>query len=249
MIYLLAGTWILITHMSALPEAISFIVSQAFTPAAGYGGFIGVLFMGFRRAAFSNEAGIGSAAIAHSAAATKEPIREGIVASLGPLIDTIVICAMTGLVVVVTGAYTGEYGDGVAMTSAAYAKTMPWFPVVLTISVVFFAFSTMISWSYYGERAWSYLFGVNHALTYRIMFLFFVFFGSVFSLKQVLDFSDLMVLGMALPNLVGVLMLSGKIREKLDDYWSRYKSGEMDAALVEAQSNQVQANKACEEPA
>lgn len=244
-VYLIAGTWIMIAHFDAIPGAISLILTQAFTPAAGYGGFVGVLFMGFRRAAFSNEAGIGSAAIAHSAAATKEPIREGIVASIGPFIDTIIICSMTGIIVVVTGAYTGEYGNGIAMTSAAYSKTLPWFPSILTLSVFFFAFSTMISWSYYGERCWAYLFGVDKAMSYRIMYLFFVFFGSVFSLKQVLEFSDLMVLGMAFPNLIGVVMLSGKIKEKLDDYWSRYTSGQMRPYAETAQA--LQAQKTCAE--
>lgn len=247
LVYLLAGTWILVANASLVPGAISFIISQAFTPAAGYGGFVGVLFMGFRRAAFSNEAGIGSAAIAHSAAATKEPVREGIVASLGPFIDTIVICTMTGLIVVVTGVYTGASGDGIAMTSAAYAQTLPWFPSILTLSVFFFAFSTMISWSYYGERCWAYLFGADKAISYRILFLFFVFCGSVFSLKAVLDFSDLMVLGMAFPNLIGVVFMSGKIKAKLDDYWSRYKAGKMQ--VFASSANNLQAQPACEEPA
>lgn len=226
-LYLLSGLWILASHWSAVPHALSIIFTQAFSPEAGYGGLIGVLMLGFRRAAFSNEAGIGSSAIAHSAAQTNEPIREGLVSMLEPFIDTIVICTMTGLVVVVTGVYTGEYGNGVLMTSAAFATVLPWFPFLLSLAVFLFAFSTMISWSYYGERSWSYLFGGASSVIYKLIFLVAVFCGSVFSLNQVLEFSDLMVLGMALPNMIGVIMLSGKVRHALDDYWTRYKSGAM----------------------
>ncbi|MBN4077278.1 alanine:cation symporter family protein [Sulfobacillus acidophilus] len=227
LLYVGASVWILIANASLVPAAFSYIFSQAFTPSAGYGGLIGVLIIGFRRAAFSNEAGIGSAAIAHSAASTDEPVREGIVALLEPFIDTIVICTMTGLVVVVTGVYSGEYGSGVLMTTAAFRTTIPWFSNILAFAVLLFAFSTMISWSYYGERSFSYLFGNKHTIVYRVIFLFSVFFGSVFSLGQVLDFSDLMVLGMAFPNILGVLILSGKVKLALNDYWDRYTSGKM----------------------
>lgn len=226
-LYLLGGIFILATHASAIPSAFALIFSEAFSPMAGYGGLIGVLVIGFQRAAFSNEAGIGSAAIAHSAASTTEPVREGIVALLGPFIDTIVICTMTGLIVIVTGTYTGEYGDGVLMTSAAYGTTLSWFPNILSMAVLLFAFSTMISWSYYGERSWVYLFGKKTLLAYRLIFLVFVFLGSVFSLTHVLDFSDLMILGMAFPNMLMLVLLSGKVRRSLDEYWHRYKSGEM----------------------
>ena len=170
---------------------------------------------------------MGSASIAHSAATTEEPVREGIVALLEPFIDTIVVCTMTGLVVVITGAYQSGAGDGVLMTSAAFGSVISWFPAVLSIAVLLFAFSTMISWSYYGERCFTLLFGANTSMIYRVLFLVFVVFGCVFKLGSVLDFSDLMVLGMAFPNILGCVLVSGKVRSALDDYWQRYKSGEM----------------------
>ncbi|MCB9795744.1 MAG: alanine:cation symporter family protein [Alphaproteobacteria bacterium] len=234
-IYVAAALFILLSHASEIPSAFGTIVSQAFTPDAGYGGIIGVLVQGFRRAAFSNEAGVGSASIAHSAASTDEPVREGIVALLEPFIDTIVVCTMTGLVVVITGAYQQDTGDGVLMTNAAFESVIWWFPYVLSAAVVLFAFSTMISWSYYGERCWHYLFDdlVPHeyhdalSLSYKVVFLIFVVFGVVFKLGNVLDFSDLMILGMAFPNIFGAVLLSGKVKAALDDYWGRYQRGEM----------------------
>ncbi len=225
-VYVLAGLWILATHAGEVPDALGKIITEAFTPEAGRGGFIGVLIQGFRRAAFSNEAGTGSASIAHSAAATDEPIREGIVALLEPFIDTIIVCTMTGLVVVITGAYELDL-KGIAMTSHAFGSVISWFPLVLSFAVVMFAFSTMISWSYYGERCTKYLFGEVAVLPYKFVFLIFVFFGSVFKLGNVLEFSDLMILGMAFPNILGILFLTGKVKAALDDYWGRYQSGEM----------------------
>ncbi|MFT4975598.1 MAG: AGCS family alanine or glycine:cation symporter [Myxococcota bacterium] len=226
-VYVLASMWILIVHASEVPAAFGTIISEAFAPTAVGGGVVGVLVQGFRRAAFSNEAGVGSASIAHSAASTDEPVREGIVAILEPFIDTIIVCTMTGLVVVITGAYLQDTGDGVLMTSAAFGSVISWFPLVLSFAVVSFAFSTMISWSYYGERCAIYLFGPAASLPYKIVFLLFVVFGSVFKLGNVLDFSDLMILGMAFPNILGMLFLSNKVRSALDDYWGRFSSGEM----------------------
>jgi AGCS family alanine or glycine:cation symporter len=224
-IYLLAGCAVLIVNAAAVPAAFAAIVREAFTPMAGLGGMAGVLIQGFRRAAFSNEAGVGSASIAHSAATTNYPVREGIVALLEPFIDTIVVCTMTGLVVVVTGAYKVEGIDGVVMTSTAFGSVLGWFPVVLSIAVLLFAFSTMISWSYYGERCITWLFGDAARLPYRILFLVCVFAGSVFHLGSVLDFSDLMILGMAFPNILGAILLSGKVKAALDDYIAKLKSG------------------------
>jgi Na+/alanine symporter len=232
-VYVLAAIWILAVNGSRIPEAFGTILEGAFTLKAGFGGLLGVLITGFRRAAFSNEAGVGSASIAHSAASTNEPVREGIVALLEPFIDTIVVCTMTGLVVVITGAYLGDAGDGVKMTSAAFASVIDWFPLVLSLAVVLFAFSTMISWSYYGERCWTYLFGEKTSMIYKVLFLAFVVLGSTISLGNVLDFSDLMILGMAFPNILGVALLSGKVKAKLDDYWRRYKSGEMEPAKAD----------------
>lgn len=228
-LYLLAGVVILVVHADRLIDSIGLIVREAFTPRAGIGGMAGVLVIGFQRAAFSNEAGVGSASIAHSAAATHEPIREGIVALLEPFIDTVVVCTMTGLVVVVTGAYLQD-DTGVALTSMAFASVLPWFPKVLALTVFLFAYSTMISWSYYGERCWAELWGASSIRVYHALFLVFTFLGPILQLGAVLDFSDLMILGMALPNITGALMLSSKVRTRLDDYWSRFKAGQMPRA-------------------
>lgn len=232
-IYVTAALYIIFTNASAIPAAFGTIFSGAFTPEAGYGGFIGVLVMGFRRAAFSNEAGAGSAAIAHSAARTPYPVREGVVALLEPFIDTVVVCTMTALVIVVTGAYNNPaYADiiagsqGAALTSRAMGEHITWFPYILSVCVLLFAFSTMISWSYYGERCWCYLFGDGSTRVFQYLFITFTFLGSIISSQNVLDFGDLMILGMAFPNLLGVYMLSGKVRRDLDDYWTKYKAGE-----------------------
>ena len=226
-IYLVAGLFIILTNIDQVGPALGKIVREAFTPEAGLGGMIGVLVTGFRRAAFSNEAGVGSASIAHSAAATDEPVREGLVAVLEPFIDTIIVCTMTGLVVVITGAYQTGTEEGVLMTSKAFATVLPWFPKVLSLAVFLFAFSTMISWSYYGERCWTFLFGPQFSLLYKVMFLAFVVFGSVLKLGNVIDFSDLMILGMSFPNILGAVLLSNKVSDALNEYWGRFKSGQM----------------------
>ncbi len=226
-LYVLAGLYIVLANISMVPHAFGVIVGEAFAPTSIAGGMLGVLIQGFKRAAFSNEAGVGSASIAHSAAATDEPVREGIVALLEPFIDTIIVCTMTGLVVVITGAYQQEGLEGIDMTSYAFGTDISWFPIVLSIAVFFFAFSTMISWSYYGERCATFLFGEKASMPYKILFLLCVVFGSAVKLGNVLDFSDLMILGMAFPNILGLFLLSGKVRGALDDYWSRLQSGEM----------------------
>jgi AGCS family alanine or glycine:cation symporter len=227
--YLLCGAWILASNADALADGLRTIVSTAFTPKAGYGGLIGVLIMGFRRAVFSCEAGIGSASIAHSAASTEEPVREGIVALLEPFIDTIIVCTMTGLVIVVTRSYPEspkEAMEGIVMTSRAFATVFPWFPDLLAVAATLFAFSTMISWSYYGEQCWARLFGLRYILLYKFIFLAAIWFGCVSHLRNVIDFSDLMALGMAFPNIFGVVLLSGKIKADLDSYMARLKAGE-----------------------
>jgi AGCS family alanine or glycine:cation symporter len=226
-IYLLSGFWILLVHADAILPGIGTIVSMAFSWEAGAGGFVGVLIQGFRRAAFSNEAGTGSAAIVHSAAITNEPVREGIVALLEPFIDTLVVCTMTGLVIVVTGAHQApEAGSGIQMTSWAFGTVFPWFPVLLSITAVLFAFSTMISWSYYGEQCWANLFGVRSILIYKATFLIFAWLGAIFEATAVIDFGDMMILGMAFPNLIGVMLLSGKVRGDLDRYMQRLREGQ-----------------------
>jgi alanine or glycine:cation symporter, AGCS family len=208
-IYILASLIIILAHITEIPAAFGQIISGAFTPSAAVGGIIGVIIQGFRRAAFSNEAGAGSAAIAHSAVSTKYPASEGIVALLEPFIDTVVICTLTALVIVLYNmdgffAYGGQGGNvvvngatvsGVDLTSLAYDDVLPGFRYILTIAIVLFAFSTMISWSYYGLQAWKYLFGRSTAsdLTFKLIFLLFVVIGSAASLGSVIDFSDAMI--------------------------------------------------------
>ncbi|MCB9727591.1 MAG: alanine:cation symporter family protein, partial [Deltaproteobacteria bacterium] len=235
-VYVLACLYILIADAAAVPHAISLIFSEAFTPDAAFGGFVGVLVTGFKRAAFSNEAGIGSAAIAHSAAKVKYPVEEGIVALLEPFIDTVVVCTMTALVIVVTGAYADPVNaelirtnNGAALTSQAFGSVLTWFPYLLSVAVFLFAYSTMISWSYYGERCWVWLFGDGSTMAYRVVFLIFVFLGSQITATNILDFSDLMILGMGFPNILGVVLLSGKVRRALDEYTGRLRSGEIRA--------------------
>jgi AGCS family alanine or glycine:cation symporter len=225
-LYVLCGLAILALHAGQLGHALGVILGDAFAPGAAYGGFVGVLIQGFRRAAFSNEAGVGSAPIAHSAASTPEPVREGIVALLEPFIDTVIVCTMTGLVLVVTGAYAHpEAGSGIAMTSWAFGDVFSWFPILLSVTAVLFAFSTQISWSYYGEQCWAHLFGLRSIHVYKFLFLFFVWFGAVSQLTRVVEFSDLMILGMAFPNIAGVWLLSGRVKTALDSYLARLRAG------------------------
>ena len=228
-IYILMSLFILFTHASEIPSAFLSIIQGAFTPAAGFGGFLGVLVTGFQRGSFSNEAGLGSAVIAHSAARVKHPIEEGLVALLEPFIDTVLICTMTALVIILTGAHINpEYADlvtnqkGAALTSRALQEGVSWFPYILSLSVFLFAFSTIISWSYYGERCFSFLFGEKRSLIYKLLVLAMVFMGAVATSTNIMQFGDLMILGMAFPNLIGVLLLSGKVKEALKDYISKY---------------------------
>ncbi|MCX8020333.1 MAG: alanine:cation symporter family protein [Chitinophagaceae bacterium] len=229
LLYIAASLFIIFSHFSLIDDAIAQIIRGAFTPQAGLGGVVGVLIMGFRRAVFSNEAGAGSAAIAHSAVRTKYPASEGIVALLEPFIDTVVICTMTALVIVIynmDGVFTyGQISDtstdyGVALTSQAYNAVIPHFSYVLTVAVVLFAFSTMISWSYYGLQSWKYLFGRSRTadLSYKILFLAFVIIGSSASINSVLAFSDAMILAMVFPNMIGLFILFPKVKEELQRY-------------------------------
>lgn len=237
-VYLAASLTILGMHAQEIPAAFGTIFREAFRWESAYGGFLGVMVIGVKRAVFSNEAGVGSAAIAHSAARTDHPVREGIVALLEPFIDTVVICTMTGLVIVVTGAYdTQQFPEhaalikadqGATLTANAYRTEIEWFPKVLAVAAWLFAYSTMISWSYYGERCATFLFGRGASVPYKLLFLVFVFLGSVVTATNVKDFSDLMILSMSLPNLLGLLLLSGKVRLKLDDYWQAYKMGDFE---------------------
>ncbi|MCB1635789.1 MAG: alanine:cation symporter family protein [Xanthomonadales bacterium] len=228
--YLLAGLVIILMHIPHLPEAIGQIISGAFSPEATFGGIVGVLIVGFQRAAFSNEAGIGSAPIAHSAVKTRYAATEGLVALWEPFLDTVVICTMTALVIIVSGqldtqAETGLVG--VALTSAAYGSVFSWFPYLLSVAVLLFAFSTMISWSYYGVKAATYLFGHSHQvmLGYHAVFLVFVVLGCSIQLQSVLDFSDAMIFMMSIPNLIGLYLLAPIVRSELNRFDSDLASG------------------------
>lgn len=239
-IYIVASLIIILAHFTEIPAAIGLIFKGAFSPEAAVGGVIGVIIQGFRRAAFSNEAGAGSAAIAHSAVKTKYPASEGIVALLEPFIDTVVICTMTAIVIVLYNmdgffAYGGQGGQviingvpasGVDLTSAAYDDVLPGFRYILTIAIILFAFSTMISWSYYGLQAWKYLFGRSTVsdMTFKILFLIFVVIGAAASLGSVLDFSDAMILAMVFPNMIGLFFLFPKVREELNRYLEAIKN-------------------------
>jgi alanine or glycine:cation symporter, AGCS family len=229
LLYFFSALFIIFANIERVPAMFSLVLQHAFTSDAMYGGFLGVMVIGITRAAFSNEAGIGSAAIAHSAAQTDEPAREGMVAMIGPFIDTIVICTLTALVCLLTGVYTDPAyaGKGASMTAAAFGSVIPGADIVLAVVICLFAYSTMISWSYYGERSWEYLFGGGSLMVYRLIFLFFVFVGSVTKLGNVIGFSDLMILSMAFPNIVGGIILSPQIKEVLLDYWGRLQRGEM----------------------
>jgi AGCS family alanine or glycine:cation symporter len=230
-LYVTAGLVILGLHLPEVPAAMAAIVSGAFTAQGIAGGTIGVLIQGFKRAAFSNEAGIGSAAIAHSAVRTNRPVTEGFVALYEPFIDTVVVCTITALVIIVTGTWdpSVDPSQGVALTSAAFESTIPWFPWVLTLAVVLFAFSTMISWSYYGLKAWTYLFGESFVTdaVYKILFLLFVVAGSSMQLGSVIDFSDAMIFAMAFPNVLGIYFLLPTVKQELDEYWADYKAGRL----------------------
>ncbi len=228
-LYIIAALIIIFKNIDQIGEAFTLIIDGAFAPPAMLGGFIGVMIQGFRRAAFSNEAGIGSAAIAHSAAKTKHPVSEGFVALLEPFIDTVVVCTLTALVLIFTGFYADDGMGGAQLTSQAFGSVISWFPYVLVLAIFLFAFSTMISWSYYGLRAWTFLFGRSKAteIVYKIIFCLFIIVGSSVSLGAVLDFSDMMILAMALPNIIGLLLLSGEVRSELKDYWRKFKNGEI----------------------
>jgi AGCS family alanine or glycine:cation symporter len=231
-VYVIAALVVIFGNVTKIPEAFGQIFSGAFTPEAGYGGMIGVLIMGFRRAAFSNEAGIGSASIAHAAAKTDEPISEGIVALLEPFIDTIVICTMTALVIVITGEYQNQVSgnqEAISLTSRAFGSVISWFPIVLSIAVILFALSTMVSWSYYGLKAWTYLFGESQAsdITYKFIFCVFIVIGSAINATSVFDFGDAMIFAMCFPNVLGLYILAPEVRKDLLSYMARVKSGEI----------------------
>ncbi|MEP0233656.1 alanine/glycine:cation symporter family protein [Roseibium sp.] len=245
-LYVLAALVIILMNLDKVGWAFGQIFEGAFTGLGIAGGFVGALIQGFKRAAFSNEAGVGSAAIAHSAVRTKEPITEGVVSLLEPFIDTVVICTMTALVIIITqqlvidpatGNYMVENGNivtasgasGVGLTSAAFGSAFSWFPYVLAVAVILFAFSTMISWSYYGLKAWTYLFGEGKSkeLVFKVMFCIFVVIGAAANLGPVIDFSDAAIFAMAVVNIIGLYVLMPVVKREMVSYMGRLKSGEI----------------------
>lgn len=222
---------IVLMNLSAVPALLVEIVTQAFSPDAAYGGFLGTFVQGVRRAAFSNEAGMGSAAIAHAAARTDEPVREGVVAMIGPFIDTMVVCTLTALTILITGvAEPGQvmsWTQGAVLTARAFGTLNAAAEYLLVVAVFVFAYSTMIAWSYYGERATEFVFGKAGILPYRIAYVGFAAIGPILSVTNVLDFADYMFLAMAFPNLLGMVFLAGLVAEKKDDYLARLRSGAM----------------------
>jgi AGCS family alanine or glycine:cation symporter len=228
-IYVIACLAVIFINIENIGPAFAAIYEGAFNPSALKGGVIGVLIIGFQRAAFSNEAGVGSAAIAHSVAKTNNPPSEGFVSLLEPFIDTVVVCTLTALVLIFTGKHEVSGMGGAQLTSDAFGTVISWFPYILTIAIFLFAFSTMISWSYYGMRAWTYLFGKSKKseMIYKMFFLVFVVVGASVSLGAVLDFSDMMILAMAVPNIIGLYLMSGEVKEDLNEYWRKLKAGQL----------------------
>ncbi len=242
LLYILACIYILTINFSFIDDAIALIIREAFNPTAvGVGGIIGVLMVGFQRAAFSNEAGAGSASIAHSAVKTKYAASEGLVALLEPFIDTVVICTMTALVIITfnsTGAFVyggdgmggvmidGVMYEGAGITQKAFAQYIPGSDIFLTIAVVLFAVSTMISWSYYGLQSWKFLFGRGRVadLTYKVLFLMFVVIGAAASMNSIWAFSDAMIFAMVFPNMIGLYFLFPIVKEQLKKYLEAIKN-------------------------
>ncbi len=243
-IFIGASLVIIFLNSTLIPSAITEIWDGAFSAKSALGGIIGVMIVGFQRAAFSNEAGVGSASIAHAAVKTRFPASEGIVASIGPFVDTVVICTMTALVIVIMNLKKGlfAYGDvvnkevllnsngerigGVDLTSLAFDAAIPNFSIILTIAVILFAFSTMLSWSYYGLQGWTYLFGRGKItdIIYKALFLIMVVVGASSSLGSVIDFSDAMIFAMVFPNIIGLLILAPKVRQEIKRYLEAIKA-------------------------
>jgi AGCS family alanine or glycine:cation symporter len=226
-IYLAAALVIIGLHWQDIPAAIWTILKGAFAPEAAYGGVIGVLIQGFRRAAYSNEAGIGSSPIAHSAARTNDPVSEGFVGLLEPFIDTVVICTISALVIIITGSYLQTGLDGVQLTSTAFASVFDWFPLVLMVALLLFGYSTVVSWAYYGQKGWGYLFGEHKASIglYKVLICSVVAMGAVPNVLAVFDFIDSMIFLMAVPNILALYLLLPEVKADLRAYWLKIQAG------------------------
>lgn len=234
-IYLGTGLVVLAFNAEALPWALQEIITKAFTGEAAAGGALGALIIGFQRAVFSNEAGIGSAAIAHSAVRTERPATEGHVALLEPFIDTLVICMVTALVIITTGYFEPDFAagrDGISMTSAAFGRTFAFFPNLLALAAILFAFSTMLAWSYYGLKGFTYLVGERDslALGFKVVFCVFVVLGAMLQMTSILDFSDAMVFVICIPNILGLYLLAPRLRREMATYAAQREQDRIDVA-------------------
>ena len=228
-LYIIMCLIVIGANITDIGTAFGLIIDGAFNPDAVYGGFLGVLVLGFQRAAFSNEAGLGTASIAHSAAKTKHPVSEGFVALLEPFIDTVVVCTLTALVLIFTGTFEGETATGSALTAVAFAKVIPGASIFLTIAIFLFAFSTTLTWSYYGVQAAQSLFGETKLVTniFKVIYLLTIVLGASIGLGAVIDFADMMILTLAIPNLIGAYLMSGSVAKDLKEYMAKIKSGEI----------------------
>ena len=229
MIYVVLALLVLLLNITAIPAAIGLILSSAFTMEGVSGGFIGIMILGFQRAAFSNEAGLGSAAIAHAAVQTDEPLSEGFVGLLEPFIDTVVVCTLTGLVLVITlptEALMGSGMSGIELTSSAFEENISWAPVPLAFVAMIFAFSTMLAWAYYGIKGWTYLLGESKAneKTFGVIFCIFIVIGASIKLDTVLEFADAMIFIMAIPNLIGLYILAPDVKKDLSAYMAKLQA-------------------------
>jgi AGCS family alanine or glycine:cation symporter len=223
LLYIVACAVVLGANYNDVGPALVTIVREAFAPQAVTGGVIGALIQGFRRAAFANEAGLGSAPMAHATVRTREPMSQGFAALMEPFLDTVIICLLTALVVVVTGVYQTSAEDGIVLTSVAFATVVPWFPMVLAVVAILFALSTVLSWGYYGEQAWTWLFGERKAsrVAYRLFLCSVLSTAGTLPLKQVVNIVDSLNFAMAIPNLIAVYLLLPELRADLRDYWQR----------------------------
>ncbi len=224
-LYIVGALAVIALNAANLPAAVGSIFTGAFTPSGAFGGILGIMIIGFQRAAFSNEAGIGSAAIAHSAVATDKPMSEGFVGLLEPFIDTVVICTLTGLVIITTfppETFTSSDLKGIELTTAAFESKISWSPIPLSIAAILFAFSTMLAWAYYGTRAWTYVFGEGRSKehTFSLIFCAFIVIGAAVKLEAILDFADALIFVMAIPNLIGLYILAPEIKRDLKAYFA-----------------------------
>ncbi len=227
-LYISVGLIVVLYHYTEIPSVISLIMSEAFNPKAVEGGIIGCIIWGMRRSVQSNEAGIGSAPIAYAAVKTKEPVSQGFVALLEPFIDTAVVCSITAFVIIITGAYANTDGlVGVEITSRAFESIIPFFPYFLALAIVLFAFSTIISWSYYGQKSWTYLFGEGkkRVVIYQLIFCSFIVIGSSMNIVSIIDITDSMMFAMAVPNMIGIYLLTPLVLRELKIYCRKYNVG------------------------